>query len=97
MTWGGNGDKNEGQVARFSSLSRFLRILLQQRDQPAATSLKLRQKRKKKIGIPGVVVMKASITKEPNAPFEVVNDVEKPKPGADQILVKSIVTAINPV
>lgn len=41
--------------------------------------------------------MKAAITKEPNAPFEVVNDVEKPKPGPEQILVKSIVTAINPV
>lgn len=41
--------------------------------------------------------MKAAITKEPNAAFEVVNDVEKPAPGADQILVKSIATAINPV
>lgn len=41
--------------------------------------------------------MKAAITKEPKAPFELVNDVEKPKPGPEQILVKSIATAINPV
>lgn len=41
--------------------------------------------------------MKAVITKEANAPFEVVNDVEKPKPGPGQILVKSIAAAINPV
>ncbi|MCJ1268451.1 hypothetical protein MMC22_008339 [Lobaria immixta] len=41
--------------------------------------------------------MKGAITKAPNSPFEVVTDIEKPKPGADQILVKSIATAINPV
>lgn len=41
--------------------------------------------------------MKAVITKEANAPFEVINDIEKPKPGPGQILVKSIATAINPV
>lgn len=41
--------------------------------------------------------MKAVITKQPNAPFEVVRDVEKPRPGPEQILVKSIATAINPV
>lgn len=41
--------------------------------------------------------MKGAITKAPNSPFEVVTDIEKPKPGADQILVRSIATAINPV
>lgn len=41
--------------------------------------------------------MKGVITKAKNAPFEVVTDLEKPKPDADQILVKSIATAINPV
>lgn len=41
--------------------------------------------------------MKGVIVKAANSPFEVVTDIEKPKPGADQILVKSIATAINPV
>lgn len=41
--------------------------------------------------------MKGVIVREPGAAFEVVTDIEKPKPGADQILVKSIATAINPV
>ena len=41
--------------------------------------------------------MKGVIVRSAGAAFEVVNDIEKPKPGADQILVKSIATAINPV
>jgi NADPH:quinone reductase-like Zn-dependent oxidoreductase len=41
--------------------------------------------------------MKGTILKSAGAAFEVVNDIEKPKPDATQILVKSIATAINPV
>lgn len=41
--------------------------------------------------------MKGVIVKTAGAAFEVVTDIEKPKPGVDQILVKSIATAINPV
>lgn len=41
--------------------------------------------------------MKGVILKAAGAEFEVVNDIEKPKPGPDQLLVKSIATAINPV
>lgn len=41
--------------------------------------------------------MKGAILKKPQTSYEVVTDIEKPKPGADQILVKSIATAINPV
>lgn len=41
--------------------------------------------------------MKGTIVRTPGAAFEVVNDIEKRKPGVDQILVKSIATAINPV
>lgn len=41
--------------------------------------------------------MKGVVVKKPGAAFEVVTDIEKPKPGVDQILVKSIATAINPV
>ena len=41
--------------------------------------------------------MKGVIISTPGAGFEVVTDIEKPQPGVDQILVKSIATAINPV
>lgn len=41
--------------------------------------------------------MKGAILKERGALYEVVNNIERPKPGAHQILVKSIATAINPV
>ena len=41
--------------------------------------------------------MKGVVVRSPGAAFEVVTDIEKPKPGVDQILVKSIATAINPV
>lgn len=41
--------------------------------------------------------MKGVIVRSPGAAFEVVSDIEKRKPGADQLLVKSIATAINPV
>lgn len=39
----------------------------------------------------GVAVDKAGET------FKVVDNLEKPEPGPDQILVKSLYTAINPV
>lgn len=41
--------------------------------------------------------MKGAILKERGALYEVVNDIERPKPGDHQVLVKSIATAINPV
>ena len=41
--------------------------------------------------------MKGVVVEKAGAPFTVATDVEKPKPGPDQILVKSIATAINPV
>ena len=41
--------------------------------------------------------MKGVSLKTAGAAFEVVDRIEKPKPGPDQILVKSIATAINPV
>lgn len=41
--------------------------------------------------------MKGIVVEKPGAPFRVVENVEKPKPAADQILVKSVITAINPV
>lgn len=41
--------------------------------------------------------MKGVIVEKPGAPFTVVDNLEKPQPGPDQILVKSIATAINPV
>lgn len=41
--------------------------------------------------------MKGVIVRTPGAAFELATDIEKPKPGVDQILVKSIATAINPV
>lgn len=41
--------------------------------------------------------MKGVIIETPGAPYKAVADIEKPKPNADQILVKSIATAINPV
>lgn len=41
--------------------------------------------------------MKGVSLKAAGAAFEVVDEIEKPKPGSDQILVKSIATAINPV
>lgn len=41
--------------------------------------------------------MKGVILEKPGAPFKVVDGIEKPEPGPGQILVKSIVVAINPV
>jgi NADPH:quinone reductase-like Zn-dependent oxidoreductase len=41
--------------------------------------------------------MKGVIVASPNAPFEVVADVEKPTPSETQILVQSRYTGINPV
>lgn len=41
--------------------------------------------------------MKGVLVEKPGAPFTVVNDLEKPKPSPSEVLVKSIVTAINPV
>ena len=41
--------------------------------------------------------MKGVIVEAAGAQFKVVEDLEKPKPGHDQILVKSVTTAINPV
>lgn len=41
--------------------------------------------------------MKGVIVDAVGAPYKIVENLEKPKPGAGQILVKSITTAINPV
>ena len=41
--------------------------------------------------------MKGVIFEKQGADPKVVDDLEKPKPGPDQILVKSLWTAINPV
>jgi hypothetical protein len=41
--------------------------------------------------------MKGVLLGKVNGTFEVVNTLEEPKPDKDQVLVKSLVTAINPV
>jgi len=41
--------------------------------------------------------MKGVIVEAPGSPYKVVENLDTPKPAADQLLVKSIVTAINPV
>jgi hypothetical protein len=41
--------------------------------------------------------MKGVLLEKVDGTFEVVNTLEKPKPDKDQVLVKSLVTAINPV
>ncbi len=41
--------------------------------------------------------MKGVIVEAKGGPFKVVNDLPKPTPGPNEILVKSIVAAINPV
>ena len=41
--------------------------------------------------------MKAFVVKEPAATGTVVDDVPVPEPSDEQVLVKSIYTAINPV
>ena len=41
--------------------------------------------------------MKGIVIKSVGAPWKVVEDLEVPKPSDNQILVKSIATAINPV
>ena len=41
--------------------------------------------------------MKGVIVEAAGAPWKVVDNLEVPKPASDQILVKSIATAINPV
>ena len=43
------------------------------------------------------ITMKGVIVEAPGAPWKVVDNLEVPKPAPDQILVKSIATAINPV
>ena len=41
--------------------------------------------------------MKGVIVEAVGGQYKVVENLEKPKPGPDQILVKSVTTAINPV
>ncbi len=41
--------------------------------------------------------MKGVIADKPGAGFHLVDNLEKPKPGQGQVLVKSICTAVNPV
>jgi hypothetical protein len=41
--------------------------------------------------------MKGVSVAEVQGAFKIVDDIEKPEPGPDQILVKSLFTAINPV
>jgi len=41
--------------------------------------------------------MKGLLLAKPGAPYELVDNLEKPRPGKNQILVKSLVTGINPV
>jgi NADPH:quinone reductase-like Zn-dependent oxidoreductase len=41
--------------------------------------------------------MRGLIVEKPAAPFVLVEDLPKPKPGANQMLIKSIYTGINPV
>jgi D-arabinose 1-dehydrogenase-like Zn-dependent alcohol dehydrogenase len=41
--------------------------------------------------------MKGVIISKVGGPWEIVDNIEKPKLGPHQILVKSIVTGINPV
>ena len=41
--------------------------------------------------------MKGLIVTKIGGDFEVINNLEKPSPGKGEILVKSIVTGINPV
>ena len=41
--------------------------------------------------------MKGVVVENVGGPYKVVDDLEKPKPGANQILVKSLYAAINPV
>jgi NADPH:quinone reductase-like Zn-dependent oxidoreductase len=41
--------------------------------------------------------MKAVVVPSQGSPMEIRDDLEVPEPGDDQILVKSVYTAINPV
>ena len=41
--------------------------------------------------------MKGILVEKVGGTFDYVENLEKPKPGKNQILVKSLVTAINPV
>ena len=41
--------------------------------------------------------MKAVIVKEQGAPATITDDIDVPEPSEDQVLVKSIYTAINPM
>jgi NADPH:quinone reductase-like Zn-dependent oxidoreductase len=41
--------------------------------------------------------MRGVIVEQAGAPWKVVDDLEKPRPGPGQVLVKSIASAINPV
>jgi hypothetical protein len=42
-------------------------------------------------------VMKGVIIEAPGSPYKVVDNLDTPKPASDQLLVKSIATAMNPV
>ena len=44
-----------------------------------------------------MATMKGVIVESVGAPYKVVDNIEKPRPRAGQILVKSIVAAINPL
>jgi NADPH:quinone reductase-like Zn-dependent oxidoreductase len=41
--------------------------------------------------------MKGVIVSKPGGSFEVTDGIENPKPGKNEILVKSLVTGINPM
>jgi len=41
--------------------------------------------------------MKGVIVAQAGGDYKIVDNIEKPKPGPHQILVKSLITAINPV
>lgn len=41
--------------------------------------------------------MKGLLLAKPGAPYELVDNIERPRPGKKQILVRSLVTGINPV
>lgn len=41
--------------------------------------------------------MKGVIVEKLGGDLKVVSDLEKPRPGADQLLVKSLIVAMNPV
>lgn len=42
-------------------------------------------------------VMKGVIVEAPGSPYKVVGNLDTPKPASDQLLVKAVATAVNPV